>query len=318
VTALPRLYFDRAVPEGLEGLVVGRAEAVGPEHEALAGADGVIAGASKWTPERIAAAAAGSVKVISRTGIGYDSVDLAAATEHGIVVCNAPEAPTVSTAEHAVALMMAAAKRLADSAELLRSGAVDCFTKNRSVELCGRTLGLVGCGRIARRVGAVAVALQMRVVAADPYLDPSEAPDGVELLGIDDLYAAADVISVHVPATPATRHMFDAAAFAAMRPGVVFVNTARGSLVDQQALLDALDSGQVGAAGLDVTEPEPLPADHRLLSHPAALVTPHIASASDLGRRRLYAHAIDHALDAIAGRRVATCVNPEVYGASSA
>lgn len=317
MTALPRLYFDRALPEEFDDLIAGRAEAVGPEPEAMPSAQGVIAGASKWTPERIATAAAGSVKVISRTGIGYDSVDLAAATEQRIVVCNAPEAPTVSTAEHAVALTMAAAKRLDDSAGLLRSGAADCFTQNRSIELCGRTLGLVGCGRIARRVGAVALAMQMRVIAADPYLDPADAPAGIELAGLDDLYATSDVISVHVPATPATERMFDATAFSAMRPGVVFVNTARGSLVDSEALLAALDSGQVGAVGLDVTDPEPLPAGHRLLSHPAALVTPHIASATDLGRRRLYAHAVDNALEAIAGRRVATCVNSEVYEASS-
>ncbi len=310
---MPRLYFDRTIPDGLEDLVDGRAEATGPEPEALSTSDGVIAGASKWTAERIRLAAAGQVKVISRTGIGYDSVDLQAATEHGIVVCNAPEAPTVSTAEHAVTLMMAAAKRLDHSVALLRDAAADGFSANRSVELCGRTLGLIGCGRIARRVGAVGLALQMRVVAADPYLDPGEAPAGIELVGLDELYSQADVISVHVPATPATRHMFDTTAFAAMRPGVVFVNTARGSLVDSEALLAALDSGQVGAAGLDVTDPEPLPAGHPLPAHPAALVTPHIASATDLGRRRLYAHAIDHALQAIAGRRVATCVNPEVY-----
>ena len=272
----------------------------------------MIAGASQWTAERIASAGT-SLKVISRTGIGYDGVDLFAASAHGIVVCNAPEAPTVSTAEHAVALIMACAKRLRHSVEMLRTGDGDYFAANKSIELNERTVGLVGCGRIARRVGTVCSALEMTVIANDPFLDPGDVPDCINLVEIEDLYADSDVISVHVPATDDTHRMFDTNAFAAMKPGVIFVNTARGSLVDQQALLTALESGRVAAAGLDVTDPEPLPAGDPLLGHPAVVVTPHIASATDRGRRRLYAHAIDHALEVISGRRIKTCVNPDVY-----
>ncbi|MGI9624225.1 MAG: NAD(P)-dependent oxidoreductase [Acidimicrobiales bacterium] len=306
---LPKLYIDRPLPEGFEDLFDGRAEVVGPEEEALDSADGVIAGASSWHADRIRGLGP-SVKVISRSGIGYDTVDLDAATAHGVVICNAPDAPTVSTAEHAVALMFAAAKGLTLSQSNLRSGGGDYFVTNTALELEGRVLGLIAYGRIARRVGAVGRALGMEVLASDPYLDQAD----VELVDLETLLSRADVVSVHAPLTDQTRHLFDASAFAQVKPGIVFVNTARGGLVDQEALLAALDSGAVAFAALDVTEPEPLPTDHPLLAHPRCMVTPHIASATDRGKRRLYDHAISNALEAVAGQRLVTCVNPEVYG----
>ena len=142
----------------------------------------------------------------------------------------------------------------------------------------------------------------MIVIAHDPYLEEDQVESGAELVGFAELLRRADVISVHAPLTEATRHLFDAAAFAAMRPGVIFVNTPAAALVDQDALLAALDSGQVGAAALDVTEPEPLPIDHPLLLRDDVIVTPHIASATGAGRLRLYEHAIDNALAVLAGR----------------
>ena len=162
------------------------------------------------------------LRVISRSGIGYDSVDVAAATARGIAVCIAPTAPTVSTAEHAVALLMAAAKDVAGNQARLRDAAGDYFAQSGSVELAGGTLGLVGYGRIARRVGRVAEALDMRVIAYDPFLDASVA-DGAELVSFDELLAQADAISVHAPLTDSTRRLFDADAFAHMRQGVIFV-----------------------------------------------------------------------------------------------
>jgi D-3-phosphoglycerate dehydrogenase len=308
MTTFPALYIDRSIPDGLDDLFSGRADIVGPDPAALAEADGVIAGAATWDGERMDGAT-DRLKVISRSGIGYDGVDLKAATERGLVVCNAPEAPTVSTAEHAVALLLAAAKRIPVNQQKLRDAAGDYFETNDAIELDGRTLGLVAYGRIARRVGAVAAALGMRVVTHDPYLDEAD----VDLVDFDSLLEQSDVISVHAPLTPDTRRMFDATAFAAMRPGVVFVNAARGGLVDQEALLIALGNGQVFAAALDVTDPEPLAPEHPLLSHPDVIVTPHIASATDRGKRRLFDHAIENALAVIAGDRPATVVNPEVY-----
>jgi phosphoglycerate dehydrogenase-like enzyme len=149
----------------------------------------------------------------------------------------------------------------------------------------------------------------MEVVASDPFLTEAD----VELVPFVELLRRADVVSVHAPLTSETYHLFGAEAFAAMRPGVVFVNAARGGLVDQDALLAALDTGHVGAAGLDVTDPEPLPPEHPLLHRDDVVVTPHIASATDAGRLRLYAHAIDNALAVLAGGRPPDVVNPEVW-----
>lgn len=308
MTTPPTLYVDRPLPAGFEELFVGRARIVGPDPRDLALADGVIAGSALWGQTELASVPA-SLQVISRTGIGYDTVDLAAATSAGVVVCNAPDAPTVSTAEHAIALVMVATKRLAVNQKRLRLADGDYFAANDGMELDGRTLGLVGYGRIARRVGVVGTALGMQVIAHDPYVDDAD----VELVDFADLLARADVVSLHAPLTADTRHLFDAAAFAAMRPGSVLVNTARGGLVDQDALLGALDNGPLFAAGLDVTEPEPLPTDHRLLARDDVFVTPHIASSTDRGKRRLYEHAIDNAIAVIDGVRPATVVNPEVY-----
>jgi phosphoglycerate dehydrogenase-like enzyme len=310
----PRLYVDRQPPPGAVELAAGRCELCGPVLEALATAEAIIAGSTRWDAARFDLAP--RVRVLSRSGIGYDSVDVAAATERGIVVCIAADAPTVSTAEHAVALILAAAKRLVPNQLQLRAGAGDYFAFTRSIELARRTLGLVGYGRIARRVGRVAAALEMDVVACDPYVTEDGAGD-VELLPFVELLGRADVISVHAPLTDETRHLFDATAFAAMRPGVVFVNTARGGLVDQDALLAALESGQVGSAALDVTEPEPLPPDHPLLQRDDVLVTPHVASATDLGKGRLYEHAIENALLVLSGGRPLDVINPEVLGEAS-
>ncbi len=311
MNTLPSLYVDRPVPGGLDELFAGRANVVGPEPAMLLEADGVIAGATPWDGARMDGGA-DRLKVISRSGIGYDGVDLEAATQRGIVVCNAPEAPTVSTAEHAVALLLAAAKRIPVNQHKLRCGQGNYFETNDGVELQGRTIGLLAYGRIARRVGAVARALGMRVLTHDPYLDAGDVDDA-EIVSFDSLLEQSDVISVHAPLTPDTARLFDATAFASMRPGSIFVNSARGGLVDQEALLAALDSGNVLAAALDVTDPEPLAPDHRLLNHPDVIVTPHIASATDRGKRRLYKHAIDNALSVISGQRPSTVVNPEVY-----
>ncbi|MGZ4674551.1 MAG: NAD(P)-dependent oxidoreductase, partial [Ilumatobacteraceae bacterium] len=179
-------------------------------------------------------------------------------------------------------------------------------TTGTALELDGTVLGLVGYGRIARRVGAAARALGMSVLAYDPYLSEAE---GCELVGLDRLFAESDVISLHAPAVADTRHMINADTLSTMKHGVYLVNCARGPLVDQEALLAALDSGQVAAAGLDVTDPEPLPVGHPLLEHPNVIVTPHMASATVAGRRRLYSHAIDNALNVLAGRP-ATIVAP--------
>jgi len=294
---LPILYFDHPFPEAYRDLIEGRAVAVGPDDADLATADAVLAGAKRsWDAE--AFALGGALKVISRIGIGYDNVDVAAATAAGVIVCNAPDAPSVSTAEHTLMLMLATVKNLPAQTERARQGLPGAAV-GTALELDGAVLGLVGYGRIARRVGIAATALGMSVLAYDPYINDAE---GCRLVGLDEVFAGSDVISLHAPAVAETRHMINAASLAAMKHGVYLVNCARGGLVDQEALLEALESGRVAGAGLDVTDPEPLPEGHPLLQHPRVIVTPHVASATVAGRRRLYEHAIDNALNVLAGR----------------
>lgn len=299
------VYFDTPLPDAYRDLVDGRLEVVGPDT-GLEAAVAVIAGARvQWNGELLDQAP--EVRVVSRTGIGYDNVDVAAAAERGVVVCNAPEAPSVSTAEHTVALLMAVTKHLRTTTAIADRGE-KAPSIGIALELDGRRLGLVGLGRIARRVAAAATALGMEVIAHDPFIQ-ADSVDGVRLVSLDEVFSESDVVSLHAPGGEATKHLVDASRLAAMRPGAYLVNCARGSLVDQEALLAALDSGQLAGAALDVTEPEPLPEGHPLLVREDVLVTPHVASSTAAGRRRLYEHAIDNALAVLEGRP-ATTVTP--------
>ena len=284
-----RIWIDRTPPPGM--VIPPDVELVdGPEH-----ADGVVVAADRpWDDE--ACRRLPSLKVVARSGIGYDNVDPAACAAHGVAACNTPDAPTVSTAEHALALLLAVAKRLKSSEARLAAGTAGGpgrLTGPGALELDGLTLGLVGCGRIGSRLGGYAEAMGMNVLVYDPYL--AAAPVG-ELVSLDRLWAEAHVVSLHAPATPETRHIVNADTLAAMRAGVIVVNCARGALVDQDALLAALDSGHVGGAGLDVTEPEPLPPDHPLLGRDNVVVTPHVASTTTVGIVRLMGQALEQAL----------------------
>jgi phosphoglycerate dehydrogenase-like enzyme len=306
---LPVLFFDSDLPEAYSDLIEGRALAIGPE-EGLDQAVAVVAGARiRWDADRFARAP--KLVVLSRTGIGYDNVDVAAATAAGVLVCNAPAAPTVSTAEHAMTLLLAVTKQLPAQIERARLGLTGGPTFT-ALELDGATLGLIGFGRIAARVATAAQALGMRVLAYDPFVAESSVA-GVELATLETVVASADVLSLHAPASESTRHLVDRDLIAAMKPGAYLVNTARGSLVDQSAVLDAVDRGHLAGVALDVTEPEPLPAGHPLLEHERVIVTPHIASSTAAGRRRLYQHAIDNALAVLTGEP-ATIVNPPLRG----
>jgi D-3-phosphoglycerate dehydrogenase len=300
--AAPVFFFDRVVPDGVAELVQGRAVVVGPDDVDLPRADVVIAGSRRW--DGPAMDLAPRLRVVSRAGVGYDTVDVEAATARGVSVCFAPDAPTVSTAEHAVALLLAVTKDIDGWAK--RSSAAGPGVLP-GLELDGRTLGLFGFGRIARRVATVARALGMNTIAHDPFAVSDEP--GVTLVDADALWRRSDVVSLHAPATPSTYHVVDATTLAAMRPGSFLVNCARGSLVDHEALLDALERGHLAGAGLDVTEPEPLPADHALRRLARVVITPHIASHTAVGRLRLYAHAVDNAFAALAGER--GCLVPE-------
>ena len=222
------------------------------------------------------------------------------------------DAPTISTAEHAIALLLAATKGVVASFERLRAGQGDLYSQHEAIELDGKTLGLVGFGRIARRVAAVAQSLGMNVVAFDPLLAAGTVAVPI-VDDLDDLLRQADIVSVHVPLTSETNGLFDRRRFEMMKPGSFFINTSRGGVVDQESLVEALDSGHLRGAGLDVTDPEPLPPNHPLLHRPNVLVTPHVASATIEGRRRIFLAALAQMVAVLDGEKPEHLINPEVW-----
>lgn len=260
-----------------------------------------------------------NLKLIARTGIGVDNIDLDAATAHGIVVTNTPDGPTESTAEHTVAMLLALAKRLKQGADNLAAGKWGPRTGALlGVEVQGKTLGLIGLGRIGRRVAEICrLAFQMRVFAYDPYLgDETALSLGVTLTSLEDVIRQADFLSLHVPATPETAGLMNAERLGWMKPGSYLLNLARGALVDESALLDALDQGRIAGAGLDVFSVEPPAVDNRLRTHPAVIATPHSASVTQEGRRRMEEMAMDRLLDFFRGQRPADIVNPMAWRVS--
>jgi D-3-phosphoglycerate dehydrogenase len=254
--------------------------------------------------------------VIARTGIGVDLVDIPEASKRSIAVVNVPDGATKSTAEHALMLMMAAAKNLKQAEARLRSGEKDSYKKNTAIELFGKTLGLAGFGRIGQHVAQVAMhGLGMKVIAYDPYLRTEVAQErGVRLtMSLFDMLAEADVVSIHTPLTEETRGMIDAKAFAAMKKGSIFINAARGGLVREDALLDALKSDHLFGAGLDVTDPEPPHLDNPLLRMDNVIVTPHVASGTFSGKRGNFEGALRQALQVLKGEKPTNLLNPEVW-----
>jgi D-3-phosphoglycerate dehydrogenase len=241
----------------------------------IAGADALIVRSATRVDGALIEAAP-SLRVIARAGVGLDNVDLAAAARRGIAVMNTPNATTTSVAELAIAGLLGLARRTAAADRSMKAGRWQ-KTAFAGSELAGATLGVVGFGRIGRRVAHLARAFDMRVVACDPI--PGEPVDGVALVSLDELCAVADFISLHAPASPGTRHLFDAARWARCKRGVRVVNTARGELIDGAALLAALESGQVAGAALDVFDPEP-PRDTALVGHDAVIATPHIGAST--------------------------------------
>ncbi|MBA3231210.1 MAG: phosphoglycerate dehydrogenase [Acidobacteria bacterium] len=244
----------------------------------LAMADALIVRSATKVDAAIMAAAP-CLRVIARAGTGVDNVDVSAATERGIVVMNAPGANSISVAELTLALMLSLSRAIPAADAAMKRGTWE-KKKLAGVELRGKALGLVGLGRIGQEVGVRARAFGMQLLAHDPFISEQIAESlGVELVTLDDLCARADYISLHVPATPETRHLFNAERLAMCRAGVRIVNTARGELIDEAALAAAIEAGDVAGAGLDVFETEP-PRDWSLTSMPQVVATPHIAAST--------------------------------------
>jgi D-3-phosphoglycerate dehydrogenase len=260
-----------------------------------------------------------SLRVLGRPGIGVDNIEIPAATERGICVVNTPDAPSESTAEHAVALIMNLAARVFDGDRALRQGDWSMRKQARGVELRGKTLGVVGLGRIGMRVAEICrLGLGMRVLAYDPYVDPAKG-EALGLETVDELMevvAQADFLTLHIPNTTQTRGLVDAAALAAMKPTAYLVNCARGPVVDEKALIRALREGTIAGAGVDVYDPEPPAMDNPLFSLPNTVCTPHIASFTEDGVRAMGVGAAEGVLAVLRGERptgLGQLVNPQVW-----
>ncbi|HEU4345345.1 MAG TPA: phosphoglycerate dehydrogenase [Candidatus Binatia bacterium] len=227
-------------------------------------------------------------KVVCRTGVGVDRMDLAAAEEFGIKVCNAAGCNSIEVAEQTIGLLIAISRKLVRMNQYVREGKWRRHTaelhryRGRVYRIAGRTLGIVGLGHVGRQVAPRAQGMGLNVQTYDPYLDSKIAEGmGVKMISFDELVRASDFISLHAPLTNQTRKMFSVPQFKAMKNTAYLINCARGGLVDSEALYDALAAGQIAGAALDVTDPEPLPADHKLLTLPNVIVTCHTAANSD-------------------------------------
>jgi D-3-phosphoglycerate dehydrogenase len=255
------------------GLAPAQLAAIIEPYDAL-----VIRSATKVTREVIENAH--SLKVIGRAGVGVDNVDLEAATRRGIVVMNSPSGNSVTTAEHAITMMMALARHIPAADLSTKCGKWE-REKFLGTEVCGKTLGVVGLGNIGRIVADRAAGLKMKVLGFDPILTAAAADRlGIQLVSLTELYERADFITVHTPLTDETRAMIGEAAIARMKPGVRIINCARGGIVDESALVKALKSGKVAGAALDVFVQEPPPPDHPLLKFPNVITTPHLGAAT--------------------------------------
>ncbi len=302
-----------------DGICPGGQLATDPWHN-LELADAVMAGGNAYDAKAMDRGK--RLLIIARTGIGYDKVDIAAATARNIAVVNAPDAPTVSTAEQALALMFSVARRLKSVENALNDMLAGGQPRNvwgeyRALELQNKRLGLVGLGRIGGHVSGVARAIGMRVAAYDPYIsDDRFLQLGVEKVqSLEALLGASDIVSLHLPLNEETHKLMNAERFAQMKAGAVFINVSRGGHVDEDALAEALDAGRLFGAGLDVTDPEPPLPGSKLLGRHNVVITPHVASATIVGKRRLVLHALEQVLQVLRGERPPHLINPEVWEA---
>lgn len=279
-------------------------------------ADAILAGSMSYTGEIMDKAP--NLLTIARMGIGYEKVDIPAATERGIAVTYTPDGPTISTAEHGVALIYAVAKDVKKAEYGLRHDArPDHYGRHSALELCNSRLGLVGLGRIGSHVAATMRGAGMKVSALDPFVSQERAQElGVQLAAsLEALLAESDVVSLHLPLSPDTHHLMNQTTLGQMKAGSILVNVSRGGLVDEGALLEALESGRLRGAGLDVTDPEPAPPEHPLLARNDVIVTPHVGSASAAGKRRILSSAIYNLKQVLQGERPDQLLNPEVWPA---
>ena len=311
-----KVVMQVELPMGATDRIREMAEVViDPDLEQVSGADIIVAGGRKIDADFMAGAG-NRLKMIATPGIGVDKIDVDAASERDIVVIHNPEAPSQSTAEHTVALLMAMAARVMTGDRFLRDGRPLVREDMRGTELLGRNLGVIGYGRIGRRVAEIcALGLKMNVVVCDQYVDlQQDTPERVTLT--DDLEAVlrdAKFVTLHVPLSPATRHLIGERELRLIPQGGYLVNASRGPVVDEQALIRVLQEEHLAGAALDVTDPEPPLPDNPLLGMDNVIVTPHIASNTDRGVRAMMHGVADQIAQVIAGEPPRSMVNPGVW-----
>ena len=320
----PKIFVTRRIPEiGLEKLrPVCQVEVwqgdLPPERDVLIekvrGVDGILCLLSDRVDREIMDAAGGQLRSISTYAVGTDNIDLDEATRRGIPVGHTPGVLTEACADLAFALLMAAARKVVLGDRQVREGLWRTWEPQGwlGADVHRATLGLVGFGRIGQAVARRAAGFDMRVLYYDPAVP--EPADGMgHAVELDELLRESDFVSLHSPLTPETRHLINRESIKKMKAGAILVNTARGGLVDQDALVEGLSSGHLAGAALDVTDPEPLPAGHALLGMENVIITPHIASASRATREEMALIASDNLLAGLRGKRLPFCANPRVY-----
>ncbi len=321
----PRVFVTRLIPEPGLALLRDACELVvwpdelPPSYDTLCAEAARAEGLLTLLSDPVDAAlihAAPSLRVISQMAVGVDNIDLAAATARRIPVGHTPGALTETTADLAFALLMAAARRLPEAERFVHAGKWRTWGPLLLLgqDIHGATLGIVGMGRIGLAVARRAQGFGMRVIYYSRRESDEARALGAEYLPLDEVFAQADFISLHTPLTPETYHLVDDRAFSLMKPTAILVNTARGGVVDPDALYRALSTGQIAAAALDVTEPEPIPPDSPLLRLDNCLIVPHIGSASVATRTRIAVMAAENLLAGLRGERLPHCANPQVYG----
>jgi len=285
--------------------------------QVVRGRDAIITMLTERVDAELLAAAGPQLKIVANHAVGFDNIDVPACTAAGVLATNTPDVLTETTADTAFALLMAAARRVGEGERLLRSRTPWIWGPLMMLgqDVHHKTIGIVGFGRIGQAVARRAKGFGMRVIYADALRLPPEveAETGAERHELDDLLAQADFVSIHTNLTPETRHLFDAAAFARMKPTAVLVNTSRGPVVDEAALADALASGEIFAAALDVFEHEPQ-VEERLLELENVVIIPHLGSATVDTRDAMGLLAVRNVFAALDGARPPTLLNPDAFG----
>ncbi len=280
----------------------------------LEGNDAVLASMDKFTAAVLSSPAASQLKVISRWGVGYDAIDVPAATQQGVVVAYTPGFLNETVADFAFALLLSAARRVHIGHATMSSGQ---WTAAWGNDVHGKTLGILGCGRIGQAMARRAAGFNMRLIGYDIAPNAEAEKLGIQFVSLDELLAQSDFLTLHAALTPQNRGLIGEAQLRKMKPTAYLINTARGALVDEAALVRALHENWIGGAALDAFVTEPLPENHPLRTAPNALLTPHLASfARETGERVSLASA-QAIVDLLQGRRPQFVVNPEVYKSNS-